>query len=578
MANIRLYQFPTKASPVPADIVYLGDSAAAFDEVQCTIAELIGAYPNLTSLAGLTPAAGDIVYTTGSAFALLAAGTSGQILKSNGAAPPSWSTATFPSTAGAAGNVLISNGTNYVASTSLWPNTVGAAGKILRSDGTTNAYSTATYPDVATSTGSMLYANGTNWVASTSLWPNTVGSAGKILRSDGTTNAYTTATFADTYAVNTLLYAASANAVSGLATVTTAVLTTSSGVPTWAAQLSLALGGTNASLTAANGAIPYSTATALALLAPGTSGQLLQSGGAGAPAWTTATYPATAGTANNVIKSDGTNFSSATLSSIMDAVFGSAQGDILYRNASAWTVLAPGTAGFVLKTGGAGADPSWTNIEGVSVVPTVQTFLSGSGTYTTPAGVFYIKVTCVGGGGGGGGSATQAANDGAAGTTGSDTTFSTLTAQGGVGGSNTATVTGGTGGGGVNGDVNQLGVNGGATLIGGVPNGVTFMGGNGGGSAFFGGGGIGSSQITGAGVAGVANTGGGGAGGICNFISGKSGTGGGGGGSLWKIISSPAATYSYSVGGGGAGGAAGTGGYAGGAGGSGIIIVEEFYQ
>ncbi len=73
----------------------------------------------------------------------------------------------------------------------------------------------------------------------------------------------------------------------------------------------LSLGGTNAALTAANGAIPYSTATAFALLAAGTSGQLFQSGGAGAPNWTTATYPATAGTSGNVLTSNGTNWTSA---------------------------------------------------------------------------------------------------------------------------------------------------------------------------------------------------------------------------------------------------------------------------
>lgn len=35
------------------------------------------------------------------------------------------------------------------------------------------------------------------------------------------------------------------------------------------------------------------------------------------------------------------------------------QGTILYRSASAWTGLAPGTAGQVLSTGGVGADPFW---------------------------------------------------------------------------------------------------------------------------------------------------------------------------------------------------------------------------
>ena len=47
MANERLMDFPVKASPIPADIIYLGDSADAFLEKQSTIAEIISAYPAL---------------------------------------------------------------------------------------------------------------------------------------------------------------------------------------------------------------------------------------------------------------------------------------------------------------------------------------------------------------------------------------------------------------------------------------------------------------------------------------------------------------------------------------------------
>lgn len=98
------------------------------------------------------------------------------------------------------------------------------------------AYSTATFPSTAGTSGNVIISNGTNYVSSTSLWPNTVGAAGKIIRSDGTTNAYTTSTFADTYAVSTLLYAASSNTVSGLATANSASLVTNgSGVPAWQA-------------------------------------------------------------------------------------------------------------------------------------------------------------------------------------------------------------------------------------------------------------------------------------------------------------------------------------------------------
>ena len=68
-----------------------------------------------------------------------------------------------------------------------------------------------------------------------------------------------------------------------------------------------------------------------------------------------------------------------------------------------------------------------------TAVPTIQKFTSGSGTYTTPTGVKYIKVNMVGAGGGGGGGGTVATI-----TTGSDggnTTFGTtlLVANGGKG-------------------------------------------------------------------------------------------------------------------------------------------------
>jgi len=70
-------------------------------------------------------------------------------------------------------------------------------------------------------------------------------------------------------------------------------------------------GGTNASLTASNGGVFYSTASAAAILAgTATANQILLSGASTTPAWSTATYPATAGTSGNVLTSDGTNWSS----------------------------------------------------------------------------------------------------------------------------------------------------------------------------------------------------------------------------------------------------------------------------
>jgi len=51
--------------------------------------------------------------------------------------------------------------------------------------------------------------------------------------------------------------------------------------------LAMARGGTGGAITAANGGMIYSTASAMAILAPGTAGQVLTSGGAGAPTWST---------------------------------------------------------------------------------------------------------------------------------------------------------------------------------------------------------------------------------------------------------------------------------------------------
>jgi len=48
-----------------------------------------------------------------------------------------------------------------------------------------------------------------------------------------------------------------------------------------------------------------------------------------------------------------------SLSSLLDAAAGSAQGDILYRSGASWTALTPGTNGYVLTTHGAGSNPTW---------------------------------------------------------------------------------------------------------------------------------------------------------------------------------------------------------------------------
>jgi len=225
----------------------------------------------------------------------------------------------------------------------------------------------------------------------------------------------------------------------------------------------------------------------------------------------------------------------------------------------------------------------WVQVGSVTL-PTVQKFTSGSGTYTTPAGVKYIRVKMVGGGGGGSGSAVNGA--GGDGGNGGSTTFGTtlLSASPGLG----ATTLGGAGGAASLGS-GPLGIaiagGGGANRIADVLTTAGMTGGGGGVSAFGGagkGGGGFPSAATGstAGSAASTNSGSGGGGGGAEWDAGfpsYSGAGGGAGGYVEAIITSPSSSYSYAVGAGGTAGTAGSGGLAGGAGAAGVIIVEEFY-
>lgn len=85
---------------------------------------------------------------------------------------------------------------------------IGSTAQFLQANtGAAPTWSTATLPSTASGTGTILRADGTNWSATTTTYPNT-------------------------NAINTILYASSANVMSALATANTAVLATNgSGVP-----------------------------------------------------------------------------------------------------------------------------------------------------------------------------------------------------------------------------------------------------------------------------------------------------------------------------------------------------------
>jgi hypothetical protein len=155
--------------------------------------------------ANLTASNGGIVYSGASAFAVLSGtATAGQILRSGSSAAPSWSTATYPSTATGTGKLLRADGTNWAASTATYPDTATGTGTILRADGTNWVATTATYPTTTTA-NQLLYSSATNTVgeltsANTSaLVTNSTGvpsftsgtTANRVLTTNGTTVSFT---------------------------------------------------------------------------------------------------------------------------------------------------------------------------------------------------------------------------------------------------------------------------------------------------------------------------------------------------------------------------------------------------
>lgn len=142
------------------------------------------------------------------------------------------------------------------------------------------------------------------------------------------------------------------------------------------------------------GAIFYRSGSQWTVLDPGTNGQFLETQGASAnPKWVSASGSGTvteidtgtgltggpitgSGAVSLATVADGSllaNLSggtlapgATTLSALLDYVLGNTQGSIIYRGASIWADLTPGTAGQILETGGASANPSWYGARSIS--------------------------------------------------------------------------------------------------------------------------------------------------------------------------------------------------------------------
>ena len=392
----------------------------------------------------------------------------------------------------------------------------------------------------------------------------------------------------------------------------------------WTGQLSLARGGTNANLTASNGAIVYSTASALALTSPLTNGQLVIGSTGAAPVTTTLTAGAnvtiTNGPGSITISSTGGGggVTPSPLTEVNDTnvtmTLGGTPATALLQAVSmtlGWTgtlavarggtggsshtpyavlcggttstsavqsIASVGTTGQVLTSNGAGALPTFQSVAGsTGRLIKVQVFKT-SGTYTPTVGMTHCIIQCIGGGGAGGGAPSNPTSASAAGGGGSGGFSESYVTSGTIGGSQAVTI--GAGGTGVS---NGNGNAGGNTSVGAI---VIALGGSGAPVAgaigsvvqfYIGaaGGGVGTGNVTFAGSPGDNGVGGSGA---TQTISGSGGNScfGGGGASVTANNNGTSATANSGAGGSGGASFGGGGNRAGGNGGSGVVIIYEY--
>ncbi len=178
--------------------------------------------------ANLTASNGGIFYSTASAGAILSGtATAGQVLRSGASTTPSWSTATYPATAGTSGNVLTSDGTNWSSSAapsassySLQMNGNATAG-FSPADGITYYLVTTTWVTTGAAVGTKLYIPKT---ATLKAVAGVINVAGTLATTENVTFAVRLNDTSNTNVTTTLQLTSANNAFSntGLSTAVTA--------------------------------------------------------------------------------------------------------------------------------------------------------------------------------------------------------------------------------------------------------------------------------------------------------------------------------------------------------------------
>lgn len=447
----------------------------------------------------------------------------------------------------------------YSTATAMAFSAVGSAGQLFQSAGTAApGWTTATYPGTATGTGTLLRADGTNW-------------------------SPTTTTYPATNAINTIMYASSANVMGVITPVFDAVMVSgASGIPSWSLTLPSGLtipgyahSGANSDITSMSGLTGYLQFPAGIKDA---SGNIVIGFGSVASAVNTLNvYNAVAG-GNTFIQNSGASASiplelqpknaDLWLSDTSNTIAPS----LRFYNAARtqYTALKAATAQATTLTltlpaadAAVSGNAMVSNAAGVlsfltlpTLTKVVYQIFTASGTYTPTSGMKYCIIECVGGGGAGGGAAAAGAGAGTGGGGGGGGSYASIVSTAAtIGASQTVTI----GAGGTAGTAgNNAGNAGGDTSVGSICIGKGGGGGSGSAGAAGGAGGAGGVTGTGsmtivggngdtgqyAGVTTVMPTGGGGgesifghgagnyhANGASNGLTGT-GYGGGGGGGL----------------------------------------------
>ena len=350
------------ATPIPAATMISNAQPGSAAPVANTLSAFLDA-------ALSAPARGALLYRGGAGWLSLAPGTAGQFLKTNGSgADPTWAV-------GSAGVTSLTAG----AGIDTQPDTIVATGIIALAPVADRTVMANTSGGAAPPVGMTLTAlfdavvsnaRGTVFTRTIAGWAGLApGVNGYFLRTNGSGADVSWDAPAGGGTVTSIATGAglTGGPITGAGTISLAsvadknLLANISGASAAPAAVTVSQL-LDSALSAAQGAVIYRSGTAWVALAPGTSGQILTTAGASAnPSWANAA--AAAPIANNLIIG---NISGATaapigvsLTNVIDAVFGSTRGMILYRGATGWAALPAGTAGQVLTTGGTATDPSW---------------------------------------------------------------------------------------------------------------------------------------------------------------------------------------------------------------------------